>query len=542
MTTFNGYYIWGLYLLEKVAFIINSLFYGGEFANLPRCFSLVSYGFLGLIAALPLTLFRRYIKLPALILATLLILYVPLGSWDYGVLGALGDMKFAVIFLAFLMLIYRHYLPANSKKIYLVDLAILICAYTNVTVYAMMPFALLRYWPQIKGRRIWTNAKKLVLTDRSALSLLVLSLALLPQLYVIKTNGVPAIPGYLDHPFNFKRTIEIFVSRSYLYEIFFSINRYLNDSIVVISLIAILGLGWRYLAKYRSIFIFSILTIFFSTFLFVVKRTGVSDFYIGYKDAGPAQFFFAQNWIFAFIFSILFVEIVGKLKKVRYQAAIYVVAVALFLIYALPFTGSFGKNDFQERTVGNIYAESKSLCAKNANIFNVVIYPTPDQIYPGITRAQLCTPSVLNYQPTEVSLGLKPNANNYVMLGTGANFTQTFKSPSNNLNGLDVFFSTFLRKPKSAYSLKVMDASCKSDVRLVNVHTSKITDNSNYTVLFPAIKDSAGKTYCFTIVASKLPADPLAVQLSAPDIYKDGVSTVNGRVVPEDIVFGLHYK
>ena len=29
LTTFNGYYIWGLYILEKISFVINDLFYGG---------------------------------------------------------------------------------------------------------------------------------------------------------------------------------------------------------------------------------------------------------------------------------------------------------------------------------------------------------------------------------------------------------------------------------------------------------------------------------------------------------------------------------
>src|SRR6266576_6505487 len=35
MTTFNGYYIWGLYLIESVGFILNNLFYHGQLIDLP---------------------------------------------------------------------------------------------------------------------------------------------------------------------------------------------------------------------------------------------------------------------------------------------------------------------------------------------------------------------------------------------------------------------------------------------------------------------------------------------------------------------------
>src|SRR3990167_6320125 len=61
-TTFNGYFIWGLYLLAKVGFIVNKILYHGEFVYLPKAFALTSYAFLAFITTLPALLFRRLLK------------------------------------------------------------------------------------------------------------------------------------------------------------------------------------------------------------------------------------------------------------------------------------------------------------------------------------------------------------------------------------------------------------------------------------------------------------------------------------------------
>jgi hypothetical protein len=132
-TSFNGYYVWGIYLLEQAGIVVNKLLFGGAFTELPRSLALVSYGFLGLCASLPILLLRKYVAWPALVIMTLLILYVPLRGWDYSIIGTIGNLKFAFIYIAFVLLVYRHYLPAQSRKFYLVDIALLICAYTNVT-------------------------------------------------------------------------------------------------------------------------------------------------------------------------------------------------------------------------------------------------------------------------------------------------------------------------------------------------------------------------------------------------------------------------
>jgi hypothetical protein len=42
---FNGYYLWGLYLLGKLALLFNDLVYQGSFVSIPKSLAVVSYGF-----------------------------------------------------------------------------------------------------------------------------------------------------------------------------------------------------------------------------------------------------------------------------------------------------------------------------------------------------------------------------------------------------------------------------------------------------------------------------------------------------------------
>jgi len=185
LTTFNGYFVWGIYILGELGLGITWLLGDNEFTNIPRALALVSYAFLGFTAILPVLLFRKYFKIEVLLLIALLTTFVPLVGWDYAVIGTLGNLKFVFVYIAFLLLIYRHLLPEGSKKIYVVDAALVVCAFTNVTVYPMLLFALLRYIPLLRKVSQW----KQLLTTPSFISSLVLGVILLSQLIVIYING-----------------------------------------------------------------------------------------------------------------------------------------------------------------------------------------------------------------------------------------------------------------------------------------------------------------------------------------------------------------
>lgn len=542
LTTFNGYYIWGIYIIEKIGFIFNSLFYGGQFADLPRSFALVSYGYLGLMAVLPMLLFRRYFKFIPVLLIGILIAYVPLRASDYAVIGTIGNLKFSFVYVAFSLLYYRHLLPEKSKKIYIVDLALVICAYTDITVYPMLLFALLRYWPKFNFRKPLNSLRELVMRDRTFQSLIGLVILLLPQLYVVKKDGVPTIPGYLTGAFNFHRTIEIFISRSYIYGILFpGVKNFDNITVIAVFIVAV-ALAVLAARKYWSLFIFGAISIFLATFLFVIKRTGVSALFMGYKSGGPDQFFYAQNWIFSVIVVLLFVELIRKFRLAITKFLGFLVLFAIAIFYIAPNASAYGLNTFMATTVGNIYSVAQKDCQSSNSVFNVAIYPTKPWVFQNVTRKQLCTASVINYQSQEISLGLAPDSNDYVTV-TNTKFTQSFTSPDNNLNGLDIYFSTFGSRVTTPYTLDLYNSSCKQLISSTSIAVKSLGDNEISSVSFPTVNNSANQKYCFTIVSDRnLNPSPLAVQLSAPNAYSGGIATVNGKTTDRDVVFDLHYK
>ncbi len=537
-TTFNGYYIWGIYILEQIGLVVNRLFFSGEFANIPRSFSIVSYCFLGFTATLPLLLFRKYFKSITLLLIILLSIFVPLPGSDYAVIGTIGNLKFAFIYIAFLLLVYRHLMPANSKKVYLIDVGLLICAYTNITVYPMMLFALVRYIPQVKGKDFY----KSLLKDRSFQSLIVLGIAMLPQLYIVKHYGVPELKGYLDAPYNFARTIEIFVSRSYLYGILFPVNKLLNDFIVCLVFAFIFFVGVLYPSKHRKVFLFGIFSVFLATFLFAVKRTGISDSFLGYKDGGPDQFFYTQNLIFYFIFILVLTQIVDLIKNTAIRRTIYTGLILVVVFWFAPKANSTVMTGFEQRTVGDIYSVSQQACKTDPdNSIDIPVYPAKILRYTDIQRSDLCTPLVMQYQSPILSLGLAPHDNTYIAgLGSVHTLDQTFVSPENNLNGVSVYFSTFTKTVRTPYTFTLLSEDCKNVLLKTAIHTSKIKDNAFYRIAFPSISDSANKGYCFTINSDNKDAF-LAIQMSQPNAYPTGVAILDNQTLDSDLVFELNY-
>jgi hypothetical protein len=539
LTTFNGYFIWGIYLVTQLGVTINSLLFGGEFVQIAKSLAVASYLFLGFVTVLPVFLFRKYFPLVALVLISIFMVFVPLQEYDYAVIGTIGNLKFGFIFLGFILLVYRHLMPSDSKKVYLVDLGILIAAYTNITVYAFMPFALIKYLPDMRTRKGW----KKLFSDRSFRSLVALSILLLPQLAIIALKGVPPLTGYMDGAFNYSRTIEIFVARSYLYGMVFPVYKYLSDPLVILAFIATIVLLVVSAKKSRLLFVFGLYAVLLSTLLFVVKRTGVSELYAGYKNSGPDQFFYAQNWIIYFVIGITLAELIRKLKPKHQYTAVLSIALVFFVAF-VPKAGTYGESYKNTgETIGNIYANAQKACKQDSSTLDLAVYPIQGIYFEDIPRDALCTSRVTGYKPESLSLGLVPFENNYISeLGSKNSFTQTFVSPYGNLSGISVFFSTFTRKVNSKYSLSVYDSSCNSLLTKTSIDTGKIKDNSFYTIDIPNVKDSDNKTYCFKISPDQDNPQALAVQLSQAGIYLDGQTIVNGQSIPEDIVFRLNYE
>ncbi len=540
-TPFNGYGVVGLYLLEQVGGLINVIIGHDEFVNLPRSFAVVSYLFLGMTCSLPIILLRRLIS-PRylLVLLYLMLLLIPLPSFDYAIIGTIGNLKFAFIFIAFVLLIYRNHLPFTSRRIIIVDLLLLICAYTNVTVYLLLPFALLPFVQYI-GRRKF----RLVFRSVSFISLAALGLLLIPQLIIAFVGGIPENKGYLDAPYTPQSTIEIFLYRTLLFPFIFMLQRHINDVFVVVIAIAVIGVAIASMRQHRDIVLFSLYTALVASILFIVKRTGVGELYTGYHNSGPDQFFYAQNWIMIVGTILVIAAIWQRISKARYRVIVFC-GVLLIILGCAPYVGSYGTSNFMEKTVGNIYASAQRACSTNrSSSLSILIYPSQPLSYNNIDRSALCTSSTLSYYPRHVSFGLMPDGNQYVTgLGTKNHITQTFQSPRNNLDGVGIYFSTFLARVGSDYQFILYDQSCRHRIRSVELNEWFIKDNSFHVIHFEPLTDSAARNYCFTVTAShpEQSLSPLAVQLSKPDIYRDGTATLNGKTLERDVVFEVQYR
>lgn len=370
---FNGYFIVGLYLISGLGLAINGLFFSSNFADLPRSLSIISYIFIGFSITLPVLLFRKQLKVYWALVLVLLSAFVPLRQSDYAILGTIGNLKWLFLYIAFLLVVYRyiHY-KTKWNHLILIDIGILICAYTNSTTYLLVPIAFIPYiFDTFKG---FKKTSKLNFTQLSSLwSLFLLAVLLLPQLIYVKIHGIPKIVGYLDTPFNTSRAIEIFIGRSFEYGFTYGFYRpFTNLLAAVVFVAAAFFLYFFYDKKYRPILLIGIYSVFCATLLFVINRPGISDYFFGYKNGGPDQFFYVQNLIVYFVVVAAFFS--KSITKMTKYLILLLLSVFIFANY--PLSSSAGRNDFMQKGRGDIYSNLEQQCQKPAELIILPIYPT----------------------------------------------------------------------------------------------------------------------------------------------------------------------
>lgn len=372
---FNGYYIFGLYILTGISIFLNKVIFADIF-SLPKSIFLVSCAFLAFSATLPVLLFWNRLKKINLVFLAVLSSFVPLIGSDYAVIGNVGNLKFLFSYVAFLFIIYRIILPEGNRGYILADIAIFICAYTNPAVYLLFPVI---YFPYLKKVFLKQEKLKGIFKDNSFRSALILTLILIVQLIVVKLYGLPNLKGYMDEPFDYGKTVEIFLGRPYLYALLYNFFDRLNDfwSLFLFGFFAVSV--WTHGRK-KWIYLFSVYSILAITFIFVSARTGVHIFFADYKmPSGPSQFFYAQNLIFYFMFVWFLQEFFDRLEK-RSQILIFVFLAGFFLL-SFPKSGSFGKNNSMF-LVGIFEENAKKACesaVREKDKVRVVLYPNPDK-------------------------------------------------------------------------------------------------------------------------------------------------------------------
>lgn len=545
ITPFNGYFISGLYLLESFGFIINDLFFNESLLSLPAAFGIASYLFWGFLAVLPLLLFWNNFKNKAWpILLSISLAFLPLPTYNYAIIGTIGNYKFAFLFIAFLLLIKRLQMKPSGKGIHFIDAALVLCAFTNAAIYLLLPFALLTYWPG-RSRVLTAGFWKKLLRSRGFLSLLIVyAFAALQVLYIIAQGGIQDTPGYLQEPYQWAKTIEIFLHRSILFPLD---HLFLKDlsNILVVAGTAVLGFILYKLAKreHRNVLFLGLFAILGSVLLFVVQRPGVSHHFTGYTSSGPDQFFYAQNMIFLFVIFYIFGKFLDERTK-RFD----VLRAGLFILLSCITLGSIIGNDINRgelmnRSTGSLGYAIQEQCRLNpeATKVTVPLYPVGAQSLTLPTKPY-CN-EVKSYIPDRQSLPLIAADNNYIPVNS-AKVTQTFQASYNNLEGISVFLSTFGNAGNSVYTFKLYDQTCKNQLRQALIVGTSVIDNFYHDTTFRPITDSKNKTYCFTIEPQRLqqgiPA--FALQLSNPNIYLEGEASKDNQRLNEDLVFDILYK
>lgn len=384
LTAFNGYLISGLYIIAEVAVVVYKLF-GLHFYQLPVVLAILSCIFLGLTAALPYLFLRKQMGTILSLVAVALGTLVAIPSFDYAIIGTIGNLKFLFLYWAFILVLYRNNHATNTRRTIITDLLLLLSILTYAPAIALLPFALWPYRKQLVDvARTKMKKWRYVLTPY-VLSILVLLFISGLYLIVVYIKGIPKIPGYLDTPFDFAATFKL-LYRVTWYEWLFPISSTLRDlvSIGLAGIVAFYGIKDR---SARFITIFAFWAIFVATVSFAMNRPGISSYFLTYGP-NPDQFFYAQTLVFMILCLFIIKPLIDRNKP--YNNAILLFALFLFVWWSLPATGSFGKNRVIYESLGTAKQNVKEACA-NRNGDKVVVqsYPTAEWKW-EIERAIAC--------------------------------------------------------------------------------------------------------------------------------------------------------
>jgi len=540
LTPFNDYFVWGIYFVGQLGRIYSWLFFGGELVTWPRGFALANYTYLAFLATLPLLLFHRWLGYRYLVPLVFLNTFVPLREFDYGVIGTIGNTKFTFLYVAFLLAVYRHRMTGEWWRLLLVDGGFVISAYTNPTVYLLTPFLLLRYVP------VWrAGGLKAVLRERTFRSLVVLAAALVPQVLMVLIKGVASNKGtgYLDEPYLWNRTIELFVHRTHAYALLYSVSHYFRDAGAVALFAGLVGLAIWFGGKHRPVLFLALYAATMGTFLFVNQRTGVSHLFHRYKWGGPDNFFYTQNLIFLFFFVLLWRQVFERWRLKHAYPWLASGFLLLFLVQ-VRHAGTYGRTDFAPRGTGSVLYNAKVACSSQFGERVLFEEYVSDFWEWWVRRERLCTDSVGRYHASVLRYGAplyevwrdRPKHPSLV-LQPGEKVFQTFNSPQGGLQGIGVFPAgpDFI---SAGHRIQLLDANCEKVFREITLPAAGLIGFNPLGGRFEPLPESEHHRYCFSVEAV---GAPLELKLSSGDLYHQGLARTREGDRPDDLLFELHY-
>lgn len=362
---FNGYFVLGQYLVMGVGFVINFIF-GSGFVTLAKAIAVSSYLFWGIVCGIPWLLFRKKFGSVLTLILVALLWVTPFGGYDYAVIGTIGNLKFAFLFIATILALYRNdkILCNKTWQFIIIDIILLICIMTNIVSLGVLPILLWRYRDDIK----FLVLKRKLRNNKGVVSVVTLCLICVIYFIGIYLHGIPKMPGYLDGPLDKSTLIAIFY-RGSLYGLLFPISYLLNNLLVLVIFLVSLICIFR--SKYKQELIVILYVIIINVVGFVYNRPGVTEFFKTYNDSlWPGHFFYAGTMLFL-VGCIFIINDTFKVFRLRNKIMImFTVFFFVLLIFPaagkIPLTNRYAQSDIRP----TLASEVERICAYNEKIEN----------------------------------------------------------------------------------------------------------------------------------------------------------------------------
>lgn len=371
---FNGYPVFGLYVLVGLAFLLKLILFLQGY-ELPAVLAFISFCFWGFVAWSPTIFLRNFLSRTNRTLLSLSLVFIPLGSYDYAVLGTIGNLKFSFLPLSIFIAMYisstENTLSGRTTTAYIL---FLVCLLTNPLAWLSIPILVKRF----RSLYIQNKVKAIALIAPLASVLIYQSIVFVFD----KTELV----GYLDKPFEKSKVVEVFLGQSILYSPFHAIYSNLNDaSAFILFLVLLLFIAPTFSAtSFMSIYLLSVALL--TTLVFVMQRPGVSEYFFGYTLSSPSQFFYAQNML---IMTSLFlaVEVYSRkrLFMIKKLGRSLPFVLLIFQISPNQPIGTFGKIATMQSQVDSASQSYKRLCVGNRSnkheVLSIPIYPSEPWVF-----------------------------------------------------------------------------------------------------------------------------------------------------------------
>ena len=294
----SDYFVFGNVLLMAFSQLCNVAFFGHNISYLPHFVSLIATLFYAALAVAPVVLLRDVLRIEARLLLWLLVLLVPLGNSSYEVLGRLVNIGYVFQFIAFCLLVWRHYsLNARCRShIVATDAMLFLCANTNPLCYPLIAcyfcIEAWHYWKTAGYPKsvFWLAQQFNRFTTRSAIVLLV-SLFLTGLWMLLRAKS----EIFRSESIILSNLPEMIIARIFVYSIIFpAYSQFSNGKSALLLLSGTIVIIWLLMGARRERIVLTSAgcVLIYSAILAVKARPVLTTMLDHYITSSPDRYYF----------------------------------------------------------------------------------------------------------------------------------------------------------------------------------------------------------------------------------------------------------